>query len=105
MILSDEIRLTAALADIMREFRYSREKYGDSFDQKNTMNDWVAYISQYAGKACTYFSDADVKTRADARAKFRTMMLKVANLALCAMLAEEQGWLVERHYDGTKDPS
>jgi len=91
-----------ASQEIQDEFRYSREKYGDDFDRQNTMNDWVAYITQYAGRACTYFSDPDVKTTADARAKFRVMMQKVANLAICAMIAEESGWLPGRFYDGTK---
>ncbi len=69
------------------ERNYQDGKWGTSFDNRNTPNDWVAYITAYAGKAVTLPWDA---------AKFRTSILKVAALAVAVLERESYE---PRHYD------
>jgi hypothetical protein len=88
------------MRELETEYLYSRGKYGDDFDRLNTINDWVAYLVQYAGSASSFFSDPNINTREQARAKFREKMRKVANIAICAMVAAEEDWLPDRHYEG-----
>ena len=66
---------------------YQDRKWGHNFDAKNTPNDWVAYITKYAGQAVTLPYDAE---------QFRTQLLKVATLCTAAL---EQADYAPRHYD------
>lgn len=84
--------LEAFAQDMRAERDYQRAKWGDAFDARNTPNDWIAYIAQYAGKAVTLPWDA---------VTFRTMLVKVATLcaAACEQLDRTGGQLPKRHYD------
>lgn len=72
---------------ISAEREYQNAKWGSEFDDKNTRNDWVAYISQYLGKAVTFGPDT---------AQFRNALTKVAALAVAALERENYA---PRHYD------
>lgn len=75
------------LDQISFEREYQNDKWGKEFDDKNTPNDWVAYITNYLGKAVTMpFNDT----------QFRINMRKVAALAVAAL---EQDKYAPRHYD------
>lgn len=74
-------------ANIEQERSYQNQKWGTSFDNKNTPNDWVAYISKYLGQSVTMPFNDEV---------FRTQLLKVATLAVAAL---EQTTYAPRHYD------
>jgi|WetSurMetagenome_2_1015567.scaffolds.fasta_scaffold02484_17 hypothetical protein len=52
-------------------------------DSKNTGNDWVAYITAYAGRATTARKNKDLD--------FHRNMVKVAALAVSAIYANEKG--------------
>lgn len=81
-------RRSDILDSIGAEREYQNEKWGNSFDSKNTPNDWVAYISKYLGQSVTMpFDDG----------RFREQILKVASLAVAAL---EQDSYAPRHYDG-----
>jgi len=68
---------------------YQDSKWGLAFDDDNTVNDWVAYIAQYAGNAIA----DDPQTQ-------RKMLLKVATLAVAALEAfERNNGFSKRHYD------
>ena len=72
---------------INSEREYQNQRWGNSFDEKNTPNDWVAYIAKYLGQSVTMpYSDPT----------FRQQMLKVASLAVAAL---EQETYAPRHYD------
>lgn len=73
---------------IDNERKYQQAKWGNEFDDKNTPNDWVAYIAIYLGKAVTLPWN---------REAFRTAILKVAALAVAILEREEYA---ARHYDG-----
>lgn len=90
---------------ILDEIRQERERQvtlahgGDteSFDKTNDMNDWVAYVSSYAGRASAKVfrnqreDDACGVDRDDAK-RFRDHMVKVAALALAAIESHDAGY-------------
>ena len=73
--------------EIDAERSYQDSTWGPKLDQANTPNDWVAYITKYAGRAVTMPFDPNV---------FRAQLIKVAALATAAL---EQDDYAPRHYD------
>lgn len=73
--------------NIEAERSYQNERWGTAFDDKNTPNDWVAYITKYLGQSVTMPFNDDT---------FRVQMLKVAALAVAVL---EQDKYALRHYD------
>lgn len=69
------------------ERRYQDGLWGKDFDDKNTPNDWVAYIAHYLGKAVLFPFNKD---------KFRNALIKVAALAVAILEREDYA---SRHYD------
>jgi len=70
---------------------YQDGKFGTEFDDKNTINDWVTYITNYASNA-SFAENDDQATK---------QLLKVAALALAAIEAYERNGnsFPNRHYD------
>jgi hypothetical protein len=76
---------------IEAERKYQDGKWGDEFDKKNTLNDWVTYINIYAGQAAKMGNSKEEQ---------RTQMLKVATLAVAALERfDENDGFAPRHYD------
>jgi len=73
--------------NISEERNRQDAKWGSDFDNLNTPNDWIAYITQYAGKAVTIPWDAET---------FRSSILKVATICVAAL---ERDTYSPRHYD------
>lgn len=79
---------------ILSEIRAERERqiedhgYDENHDSCCTMNDWVAYICAYAGRA------ADCKRNRGEN--FRKRMIKVAALAVAAIEAHDNTLMVLR---------
>lgn len=68
-------------------------KWGNTFDDKNTVNDWTAYVCHYAGKA----------SFATTREEWHENMIKAATLIKSALRAEARNnGLPPRHYDKPK---
>lgn len=61
----------------------------NEFDKQNTQNDWVAYITAYAGRA------AENVARNYGEKGFRRNMIKVAALAVAAISAYDKGWCAD----------
>lgn len=85
----------SALKSVLEEVKIEREyqdyKWGPEFDDKNTLNDWVAYIVAYTGHA------VQAKTPMEAR----TQLLKVASLAAAALQSFDRNkGFPPRHYVG-----
>ncbi|MHA2063141.1 MAG: hypothetical protein ACXABY_02050 [Candidatus Thorarchaeota archaeon] len=80
------------LEDIRKEREYQVEKWGNDFDDKNTANDWVTYITMYASAGARMDASPE---------EFRTAMVKVATLAVAALEAIDRndGKTAPRHYD------
>lgn len=69
------------------ERQYQDSKWGHGFDDRNTPNDWIAYITCYAGKAVLMPFDKKV---------FQTAVLKI--MAICCAILEREDY-APRHYD------
>jgi hypothetical protein len=64
--------------EISNERDYQDGKWGKENDDRNTPNDWIAYITAWTGKAYKYPSCKD---------NFRKNMVKVAAIAVAAVEA------------------
>lgn len=78
--------------EIDGELGYQDAKWGAEFDEKNTQNDWVSYITSYAGRAIGFDAPPE---------QFRKDMIKVAALAIAAIETHDslKGKMAKRHYD------
>lgn len=79
-------------ADIEKERAYQDEKWGTQFDDRNTINDWAAYITLYLGERATKMGRTPAEQREG--------LVKVATLAIAAIetFDRNQGF-PPRHYD------
>ena len=77
------------LCHIREERDKQDQQWGHDFDDLNTVNDWVVYITRYAGMAAT-------KERT-----FHQAMIKAAAICCAAVETYERrgGSLAPRHYD------
>lgn len=82
---SQDSILGKILQDIFAERFYQSEKWGNDFDDTHTQNDWVAFITAYAGNGMRKNpGDTSQYPTPDA---FRRAMVKVATLAVAAIEA------------------
>ena len=80
---------------VIEEVKRAVKMWGVSFDDKNTANDWSAYITNYLGKA-TYSGRAEEYNSE----KFKKNMAKAAGLCISAIAAvERNGDCAPRHYE------
>jgi hypothetical protein len=79
------------LSRIGAERERQNKMWGNAFDAKNTVNDWVAYITRYVSEGAY-----DGSTQKFSEEKFREHLLKAATLCVAAL---EQGSYSPRHYD------
>lgn len=79
--------------DIHAERNYQDEKWGKKFDNKNTANDWIAYLTKETGHAVQYVKPFD-------KHAFRKALVKVASTAVAAIeTLERNDGMPDRHYD------
>jgi len=78
--------------EIKREREYQNYKWGNEFDDKNTSNDWIAYIAAYLGQVWTCPFNAE---------EYRKNLIKVAALAVAAVETYDRlnGEIAKTHYD------
>jgi hypothetical protein len=81
------VRRPEIYAAIDSERERQEKLHGLTFDERNTPNDWVACISQAAGKAVTRPLDKE---------EFRKRLLHVAAICVAAL---ELDTYPPRHYD------
>lgn len=81
----------AILAAIETERTRQNTLWGNSFDEKNTPNDWVAYISRYVNEGAY-----DGREQKFSDERFREFLMKAATLCVAAL---EQEKFAPRHYD------
>ena len=75
------------LAEIRQERQKQDQIWGKTFDDRNTLVEWITYITKYAGNAYTHKWDVYV---------FRTKMLQVAAIAVAAVEAIDRRLKRER---------
>lgn len=76
----------SAINDVIAERNRQREIGNGDFDTTNTQNDWVAYITAYAGRG----ADKVLRNAREGQ-EFRANMVKVAALAVAAIEAFDAG--------------
>ncbi len=88
-----------AILDLIASERdYQEGRWGTRFDDRNTINDFVTYITRYAGNAA--FEPDFHKTQVARREHQRQQLVKVAALAVAAIeTIDRNGELARRHYD------
>lgn len=101
MLLDVQEQFAEIMAKIVKEREYQDSRFGTEFDNKNTANDWLAYISHYAASACRSCTVPDtVSPPFDEKKHFEEMMLKVATLAVAAIqTSQRNNGPAPRHYD------
>lgn len=88
---SEVYHLEGIFEEIVKEREYQETKWGTDFDDKNTVNDWAAYIASYTSKATLIGA---------AKSEQRTALLKVASLAVAALQTfDRNGGFAGRHFD------
>jgi hypothetical protein len=88
----DVVDRFVAAVKLRRAYQDQKAKWGHAFDDRNTPNDWVSFIVNYAVKGCTFRVTV---------AEFQEAMVDVAAIALAAVEAVERrgNTLAKRHYD------
>lgn len=87
-------------ADILEAISKERKRqdrlWGSEFDDKNTPNDWVAYITNYV--AAGAYDGRHEKFTVEG---FRANLLKAATVCVAAVetIDRNNGKLAKRHYD------
>jgi hypothetical protein len=77
--------------DIEKERDYQDKKWGNAFDDKNTINDWGTYINIYLANATKMNISKEEQ---------RTQMLKIATLTVAALETfDRNNGFANRHYD------
>lgn len=84
---------------ILNEINLERQRqnglWGDDFDDKNTPNDWVAYITNYVSVGA-YDGHEEHYTLGN----FRRCLVKAATICVAAIEAiDRNGKCADRHYD------
>jgi hypothetical protein len=78
---------------IATERQYQDQRWGTEFDDKNTLNDWAAYINVYLTRALCMENVGKPENQ-------RIAMVKVAALSVAALEAfDRNGKFAPRHYD------
>ena len=87
------------IEDIERERDYSSPRWDEEFDNKNTINDWAAYVNNYLARA-TAMKTAQEPHEAW-RDRQRKSLVKAASLCISALEAFDRrgGGNAPRHYD------
>ncbi len=84
------------LNQINKEITRARQQWGVAFDDKNTLNDYAAYINIYLGKATAMGIPTD---------EVKRNLYKAAGLVVTALeRLETNGRFAPRHYDGQERP-
>jgi hypothetical protein len=80
---------------VLKEVLRARKQWGTSFDEKNTLNDWCAYVNIYLGNAAKIGGTLE---------EVKTNLRKAAGLVLSALYWAENDALAPRHYDNQPRP-
>lgn len=82
------------LDEVFTERSYQESRWGNEFDNLNTVSDWISFITCYASMCGTGSPPPDGRD-------FRSCMVKVAALAVAAVETYDRrgGDMAPRHWD------
>ena len=88
------------LGEIDHERERQQELWGNTFDDLNTVNDWIAYICRYAAEGG--YQGREKKYTA---IRFRSFLVRAAAICVAAVetIDRNGGKLNPRHYDKKGD--
>lgn len=87
--------MKTVIDEVCQERQRQVDLWGNDFDDKNTANDWHAYVSHYLGNA-TYSGRHEEYSSE----KFRENMKKAATICIAAIEAiDRNGDCAPRHYE------
>lgn len=80
-----------AINEILKEMGCARCKWDADFDDNNTLNDWIAYVVQYASSAVDFSLTKEQQ---------RQRLVKAGGLIIHALVAQDRNnGFAPRHYD------
>lgn len=83
--------ISKVMNEISAERQHQQQKWGDAFDDNNTVNDWGTYIGIYLARATTMQAT---------KLEQREALVKVATLAVAAVETFDRNeGFARRHYD------
>ncbi len=92
----DKLLRTAIFNEIDIERMRQDGKWGHEFDDKNTPNDWVTFVTRYLSRA----ADDTVTQPAHVEKFYRLNILKAAAVCVAALEAYDRAQgTVKRHYE------
>jgi hypothetical protein len=87
--------MTKVIQDILTECARQNQLWGHDFDDQNTANDFVAFITHYVASGAY-----DGRKGVYSSAKFRENLVKAAGLCMAAIEAiDRNGDCAPRHYE------
>lgn len=87
--------LNLVLDEVGREVMRAKEQWGEEFDEKNTLNDWVMYSHQYSSRA-TAINTSLEQQESDLR--------KAAGILISAIDMLKRKGFAPRHYESQSRP-
>ena len=88
--------LETVIRDLVVELDYAK-KWGDEFDEKNTINDWVVFINMYASDAAK-LEISDKNSKSQKNLEVRKKLIKAMGLCYNAIKHLDRGGHAPRHY-------
>lgn len=93
--MSNTSNIYDILVDLGQEVERAKKQWGEEFDRKNTLNDWVTYTNIYTSKA------AEMDRTIEEQEKY---LRKAAGLLINAIVMLKTTGLAPRHYEGQTRP-
>jgi hypothetical protein len=91
----DDVRhakILIILSEIGREIERAKEEWGEEFDRKNNLDNWVTYAVKYLGKAAAMGATVEEQ---------ETNLRKAAGVLISAIDMLKREGFAPRHYEGS----
>jgi len=89
--MDEKFKAAQIFGEMLAEQVTAERRWTLDFDDKNTLNDWVIYITQYASSAAKF---------GNTKEETRDQLIKAGGLVITALKAlERNDGFPKRHYD------
>jgi len=89
--MDEKFKAAQIFGEMLAEQVTAERRWTLDFDDKNTLNDWVIYITQYASSAAKF---------GNTKEETRDQLIKAGGLVIAALKAlERNDGFPKRHYD------
>lgn len=87
--------IAVILDEIGREIERAKKEWGEEFDRKNNLDNWIAYVVKYLGKAAAMGATIEEQ---------ETNLRKAAGILISAIDMMRREGFQPRHYEGQSRP-